>query len=261
MAQVLPRVLYDNVFRSGGSVAYSGSETSGFEAINAYDWRDFTLFAPADGDSNLEVTLPETTTLTSFAVWIASGSALTSVAAYYEDSPGSFTLLGISSPPGATFPGVVTSPQMLSFTGQSVPAGRKVRVSFLGASSLKVRQVTVGAHLTMQRGQRSGVSPATMTGGLVVSNSIAVNGSIIGRDIRRLDRRGTIDLSHLTEAWVRSDWEPFAIHAQRYPFWYQWDPTNYASEVAFAVADQIEAPRNSGTPGLMQVSMPIRTLV
>jgi len=93
-----------------------------------------------------------------------------------------------------------------------------------------------------------------------VTNNIGANGSVLGRSIKRLERQGKIQLENLTATWVRDSWEPFATHACRYPFFFQWNSRDYSSEVAFAFAEQIEPPKHTAN-GYLAVEMPIRMLV
>jgi hypothetical protein len=91
----------------------------------------------------------------------------------------------------------------------------------------------------------------------VVENVISVNGSILGRNLRRIVKSGNIELNYLTQSWVRSYWNPLAIHASTLAFFWRWNPVSYPKEIGFCVADKIEAPQNSSPPPYMSVSMPL----
>jgi hypothetical protein len=115
--------------------------------------------------------------------------------------------------------------------------------------------------MEMQRGQWVTATPPTLTQGIKVTNNISVNGSFLGRSIKRLERKGKIDLEHLTEAFVRDTWEPFAKHAATKPFIFKWsDNSAYSSEIGYCFAENIVAPRNAGN-SFMSVEMPMRMLV
>jgi hypothetical protein len=109
-------------------------------------------------------------------------------------------------------------------------------------------------------GQWADITPPTLYSGVVLSNVIAENGSILGRNVRRAEKKGELSLDYLDPTWVRTSWDAFAIHAARYPFFYRWDPVGHPAEVAFAAAESIQAPRNSSPPPYMSVSMPMRII-
>jgi hypothetical protein len=89
----------------------------------------------------------------------------------------------------------------------------------------------------------------------VIENKISVNGSIIGRNLRRFEKSSQINLPYLTPDWVRTNWEAFVQWAIRYPFWQRWNPTTYPGDVAFTVADTISPPKNASPPPYMTVEM------
>jgi hypothetical protein len=88
-----------------------------------------------------------------------------------------------------------------------------------------------------------------------------VNGSIIGRNTRRVDREARLDFSPVTAAWVRAYWEPFVVHMQKYGCFYQWNPTTYPAEIVFAGCERIMPPENSNLKGYMKVGMALRVLL
>lgn len=258
MAQTIPQVLYDNTLRVG-TVTYSGTVTAGFEAANAVDWRDFTLFKPqASATTTFDSgALTANTYIDTFVVWCQSFTAgVHQIDVQYESAPAVFTTIGAIILLGDGKPQWVTLT-----TPVTVVTGRKVRLSIIaGATALYVRQFTVGAKLSMETGQWNGVNPPTLNQGVVMENVIAINGSIIARNVRRIERKGNIELTYLTQTWVRNTWNPFSIHANRYSFWYRWNPDSYPAEVAFAAAEEIQAPQNDRPPPLMRVAMPFRCL-
>lgn len=262
---VLPQVLYQNVFREFGFTYSGASVVPGFEPANAFDWRDFSLFQPSYGGSPAYFTsgpVPTSTTIDCFIIWVAFCGSTTSVAIQSDlSSPGVFTTI-------ASFTVTPSTPtdEPIKITGFShtIPAGRRFRIEVYdfaeSTPEIQLRQMTAGKLVTFPIGQWDGVGPPTMLSGVVSETVISVNGSFLARNVRRLDKRGEIDLPLVDPDWVRSVWEPFTQHAKRYPFWYIWNSVGYPSEVAFAAAESIEAPRNKMPPPKMQVVMPIRML-
>ncbi|GAG23597.1 unnamed protein product, partial [marine sediment metagenome] len=145
------------------------------------------------------------------------------------------------------------------FSAVTVLGTRKIRLEFISDSTqYEIKQIFVGPKMEMERGQYVGVNPQTLTQGIIQTNNISENGSILGTNIKRVDVKSSIDLTYLTEAWVRSTWEAFAVHASKgRSFFYQWNPDEYPLEVVFCVASKINAPKNISPTPLMSVSMPL----
>ena len=254
----LGEVLYDNLARqAGATIAWSGETLPSFPPRNALDWRDFSVWRITE-PGVLEVTLLIGGAVDSWALWTRTNNGLAATATLQlELSAGVFTT--VDSP---IILAVGSSALVMRRLTQSysLAAGRKVRLVIGGASSLDVRQFAFGERLTFEVGQYGGIKPPTLLHGVVVTNVIATNGSIIGRSIRREERSGEISLQPVTREWVRTSWEPFALHASRYAFFYLWNPTEYPDEACFAVAENINAPENVSPVPRMKVTMPLRIL-
>lgn len=251
MGMNLGDVLWDNALRDATPVE-STPASSGFEVINATDWRDFTLYRPA-ATSNFTVVVTNTRLIDSFVTYVGVGQAGSRIWLEYESSVGIFTSIGyqLGDGPGLSF---------FSFSQITVLAGRRLRISFTGntGAGLYLKQIAVGLRLTLPIGEWADKTPHALNSGYVVENVISMNGSIIARNLRRVEKSGAINLEYLTEGWVRTYWEPFTAHAARYGFFYRWNPTDYPSDIIFAVADQINPPANMMPPPLMKVSMPFK---
>jgi hypothetical protein len=256
MAIIYPDVLYDNLLRRG-TVTYSGTEVVGFETANAYDWRDFSVWTKPTGVQYLTVDLGASgaAAVDAFVAWPVKGAEPSSgVYLEYADTLGlwtSFTTLD-----GAALTAAAGSPAIITPVG-GIPH-RYWRVGCNTAGSL--RQVAFGQRLTMLRGQWQGVAPTKFIGGNVFSNMIAENGSILGRNVRRTEKKGELSLSHLTDTWVRASWEPFVQHATRFPFFYRWNPSGKPADVAFAAATEIDPPTNDSPPPFLRASLPMRLI-
>ncbi len=253
----LSEVYYDNALRNG-TVTFSGPEVSGFESINSYDWRDFSEFlVPAGTTKTLDVVLSKAMTLDALIVWCA-GVTNTVVTLQEETSPGVFTTrLTVNLAAAVALDGIRYS------TGGpfAVTLGTKIRISIAAVGDAYFRQIFAGPRLQFPIGQYDGVTPPTLTHGIVSENVIALNGSVIGKNYRRIERSAAIDLEYLTASWVRSYWDAFALHMARRACFYNWSPALYPDDIAFAATDDINPPVNKGPPGRMSVSMKLKCLV
>jgi hypothetical protein len=255
----LARVLYDNPLKqSGVTVAYSGTETEGFNKENAYDYKDYSTFAPqVSTTTNLDFTLATQVDIDSWGIFCqkTSNSGTFTIRLYYESSPSTYTLLDtVTSCDGKL--------EFNTFSSVTVAASRNIRIQFeLGIGPFYVRQIMVGEYLEMESGrggQYVGVNPPLLTQGIIQTNNVSENGAILGTNRKRDAVRSNIQLEYLTESWVRNSWEPFALHASYgRGFFYQWAPTDYSSEVVYCVADKVNAPKNMAPTPLMSVNMPM----
>jgi len=264
---VYPQICYDNLLRSASSVVVAGGEQTGFEAIYAYDWRDFTTYRPAASStgtytSTITATITKTCIVSAIVIWIESGAASTSrVTVEAEATPGGGYVYSTSfTGPGKGWTNGPVTPDSNVVSGWSVQAGCAVRVKFDGFNgSSGVRQVTVGPSFCTETGQWGGVMPPSLNGGFVTETVISMNGSLLARNVRRVEKSMTINLNKLSQAWIRNTWEPFTSQAIRYPFWYRWNPITYPTDIAFAAADDINLPKND-VNALMSVAMPIKVV-
>ena len=248
---IKPKFLYSNVLR-GITPTFSGTTIVGSGPANATDWRDFSYFEADTGE--LDYTVSADTDIDAISIYVATTAGSNSITIKYESTPSTYTTLKTYATPSGTL-------TLDEFTGVTVLSGRKIRLSIVAATTMKIRQIVVGEVLEAEQGQFASMQYPTLFGGAKISNTISVNGSIIGRTIKRLERSGTLELQYLTASWVRSTWEPFAQHAIRYPFIYKPDPTNYVNEVAFSATEKVSAPSNSGKGDRMNVSWKLRNLV
>jgi hypothetical protein len=174
----------------------------------------------------------------------------------YESAPAVFTTLNTF-----VIPAGMDTMLIASFAEVTIADGLRLRWSIeAGAATLDIRQLCAGMAMVNPIGQHVGHTPPTLTQGVVTTNVVAVNGSIIGRNYRRLDRADTLDWFPVLGAWVRETWEPFITHAKRNAFFYWWAPELWPLEVVMAAADSIVAPENVNPTPRMRVTMPLRCL-
>lgn len=257
MSMVLAHVLYDSLlFRLRSNVVYSGTVVDGMEPANAYDWRDFSIFRAQVGTVTLTLQVPNGGLVDSLVLWRPAGAPSAPLVTVSVSPDGSAW-----TPIGSTTAATDGSIKWLDLTPTTIPSAGYLRVTIADASyASDWRQISVGAKMQFPMGQWSGVTPPSLYSGVVLENVIAMGGSIVGRNVRRLEKKAQISLTHLTQAWVRNYWDAFAQHAAKNAFWYRWNPVGYPAEIAFAVAENIEAPANAMPPPYMTASMPLRCL-
>lgn len=244
------RVLYNNVLR-GLTPTFSGTTVPAKTPASATDWADYTWFSADTG--TLDYTVAVDTDIDSIAIYVQVIAGSNSIELQYESAPATFTSLHTFSSPSGTL-------DYEEFTGVTVLAGRIIRFVITADTVLNIRQIVVGEKLVFERPEWASVTPSFFTQGVKVTNNIGQNGSILGRSIKRVEKMGKIDIDFITDSWARTSWEPFARHAARYPFIFQWDYAGHPDDTAFSYAEKINAPSH-GSAGLLSASMPIRFLV
>ena len=250
---IQPRFLYNNVLR-GITPSWSGTTISGSPPENAIDFRDFSYFQADTG--NLDFTMTADTDIDCASVYVANftGTGTEQILIQYESTPSNYTTLATIDPAGGKL-------SFDEFSSVTVLNGRNIRVKVTaGTGSLLIRQAIVGEVMEAERGQWASATNPNFYQGIQVTNTISQNGSLLGRSIKRLERKGKIQLDHLSAAWVRSTWEPFSQHMARYPFVYSWNPRDYPTEIAWAFSQGIKAPSHTQN-GLLSVDVPVRFLV
>ncbi len=278
------QVLYKNEFRRSLVTSYDGTEIDGFGYINAYDWADWSLFlTELSADRRLTFSFPLNTTFNTFAVYVVPfttyelpDEAIIGLALIGEaqigQSNGSCTVTLEKETGSGT--GIYTVLATKIFTGtaqmyyvnlaatHTIAGTERVRVRFnnTGGSQLVVRDMALGLRLDFDMGQHAGVAPPTLTSNVVLTNSVSVNGSLLGRQSRQMTKTMEIDLQPVAPDWVRTYWEPFAQHAVKKPFYYAWNYATYPLEVCLASATDIPAPENAMPVPKMKCNMPLRVI-
>lgn len=240
MGMTFGQVLYDQKIVS--VVGYNGfTPLPGFVFENALDWFDYSMARILGAGRSVDVTGADT---------------FDTVACIYSCPFGITLELGgtsLAALPPSNFWSIawIEIPEQ-SFGFQAV----NLRVINNGGPCL-IRQLTVGNRMEFPIGQHAGVSPPTLGGSISVTNSIAINGAILGRSVRRKERSYRINVEPVTPEWVRSQWVSFTRHAERRAFFFRWSGDLYPSEVVFATADEVPPPRNITPTPRMSVQMPI----
>lgn len=246
-------ILYKSLIHNASNVTYSGTETEGFEKENLTDYLDFSTFRPeVSVVTSLDFTVSEALTINRWSLFIKKEAHLgfLNIRLYYESSPSTYTLLDT-----VTFASGILETR--TFTDTAVAVGRNIRIEFdMGSDTYDIRQIMVGPVFQLERGQYAGVNPPTLRQGVVMNNSISVNGALLGSSVKREKVTTRIDQEFLTESWERGAWEPFAIHASRgRGFFYQWNPTEYPDEVVYCMATKVDTPENISPTPLMKAGL------
>lgn len=257
------RVLYDNIFKNGNwsSITYSGTVVSGFDLAHAYDWRDFTAFRVSSGSAQtIQITNSSGVdqTINTLFLFHANFSSAATITVSLEAPNGTVVLGPLTLAPAGNF-------KWGEFPNTVINHGQVVELTISGLTvDLDIHQLMVGQVMklalidgTTEFGQWQGIAPPSLQGAVQPRNNMSVNGSFLGRNTRAQFRQGSIELTPVSPAWVRSTWDPFVNHAKTKTWAYAWDFDDYPDEIVFCATsdDGITPAENAGPRNFMSVQM------
>jgi hypothetical protein len=224
------KIGYKNLFTTSGVTVSASDEAAGYPKENAYDWLSYDSWGQsALGTSWLRASFVSAKTADYMAVW---GHNLADVGGSAQ--PQYSTDGGTIWNDAATAVAPTTNRTLFfSFASTSAADWRCKIVTTTGVSY--VSGIQIGDVLTLQTGMRPGFLPPNMNQETTLTTYRSEKGVFLGGSKIREGIAGSINLTLLTPAWVRSDWEPFLDHCRTpYPFVFSWDSTNHPTEAVFA---------------------------
>lgn len=201
---------------------------AGFEIANVHDWldHDFWKATTAGVDAGFKLTLSGALTADYFAV--AAHDLFTQGAtiqlqywtgAAWADAVAAF---------GPADNGV----RFKTFNSISAAQWR-VLVSGAPTAAVSLGVVSFGNRLTIPAPVGLGFSPPNFAHADQILNNRANGGALLGRSVigKGIDL-DSISFDLLDPAWMRTNWIPFMEHATKYPFFFQWNDSDYNNEGA-----------------------------
>lgn len=187
------------------------------------------------------------------------------IAAHNLGSTGSTVLVQTTSTVGGAFTTRATivptddSAIAVMFNNAGVPyVIREIRLVVSGPSSdVMVGIIRAGVALQMQQPVFGGVRPIGLNRLVETRQSQSETGQWLGRTVQRQALATEMNWTHLTSAWYRSDFLPFALTLPQAPFGLIQNPSRMPESVAWCWTNESPAPANMGLLDFMQVSMSI----
>jgi hypothetical protein len=90
--------------------------------------------------------------------------------------------------------------------------------------------------------------------------NISDNGQFLGRSITRQGYETSVSFNMITGAWGRATFQPFVKYARTKPYFWQWNPTTYPSEVAYVHTDGDIGIQYTGDRTLMSANWTMKGL-
>jgi hypothetical protein len=147
------------------------------------------------------------------------------------------------------------SPIMIIF--EPITATRwRINIS-AGTTAPEIGCIKFGAALQMPQAIYGGHRPVTLARQTILRSNYSETGEFLGRTRQRTYLETSYNWTHLTAAWIRTNWPDFQKAIELDAFWIAWRPGDY-DEVGFAHVDEVPIPSNMGLKDYMQVDMSVR---
>jgi hypothetical protein len=237
------RIGMDNIGRTG--TVSSSSAATGFPASAANNPLTYEFWRPAVLPAWWKVDAGQSVSVN--YVGIASHTLADdscTVAVEYSTDNSNWTQVDTHTPTD-------NSPIMFLFAPVTA---RYWRVYITGAVIPSVGVVYIGTTLDMQRACYSGLSPIEMNRDTVIRTNVSEGGQWLGRSVIRQGSEMSVGFRHLDYDWYKTNFDPFAVDALSYPFFFAWRPEGYPETVGYVWTSTDIVPSTMGIRDLVQVS-------
>lgn len=238
-----PVILYRNIFRGAPS-----NFSTGPLAANGLTYDGWV--SPVQGEAILGFTVWGSAS----AVGIAGHNLAGTTVSVFRDGQ---YLAGTFLP--------TNSPALIHFSETS-GSEWQIRTDAGTGGFSRINVAYAGIAMELERGIWAGHSPFGLNRDTGYASNVSDSGQLLGRKIIRQGAQGTIRVDNLSSDWVRDEWRPFSVSAERYGFFFQHNRNHFPDEVAYcwstddagASNDRVGGPNNRG---LMSAEISVRALV
>ena len=241
-----PVILYDNVLKTWPAATESATSTAPYAVQNITDGRDFSVYRHNEGaTTTVEYNITEAKAVDAWGIFTKNQGYLTPpVIALSYRRGGSTTTID-------TFSNAANALKLRKFSTVNLQSGDVVILTFTGGI-MDIRQIYVGKYLEPPQGQYQSMTNPNEEQGIKINTTISRTGDVLDRTVTRTERTGSLEISHVTESWYRTYWEPFAVHAQRRSFFYLPDPL-VDDDAVFSTASAVVPGQPMGIGDLFSV--------
>ena len=117
--------------------------------------------------------------------------------------------------------------------------------------------IRFGKALGIEQAIYGGHSPIDFNRVTTMKSNISATGEFVGRTKLRSELQTTFSWTHLTAAWVRTNWGVFQQAFETEPFFIAWRPGTFG-EVGYVQTDSPATPSNMGVKSYMAVELTVR---
>ena len=132
-----------------------------------------------------------------------------------------------------------------------------VKITVGGACEIGI--VYAGNLMEMERPIYGGHAPLSLNPAVDYQSNMSESGQFLGRQVIRRGSMSAFNWRNLTAAWVRSTFDTFVDAALVTPFFIQWRPDDFSTEVSFGhTVGDIKLINQGGSSSLMSADMTVR---
>ena len=245
----MPSIGYENIFETG--TVSVDSEDADYPKENAYDWLAYPGDVWKPATSGTHYITVDAGSAVSADYWAAYSHDIDSIKLQYSSDNFAADINDVGSAVSPSGNGVIYK----EFTSISARYWRFEVIKSGSVSSLGV--VALGEKLTIPESVQVGFTPANLARKNQYLNSVADDGSFLGRKLIRSGAEFNLSFGLLTPAFVRNSWDVFIQHAEAKPFFFAWDYGNYPDEAAYCWTDKKIKPPVYYMPNFMRVSLKV----
>ena len=227
---------YDNLYLRSDAVVAANAADVGFPVENATSWLTTSggWQATGAGDKNISLTLDAVQNLNSYGIFKHNLGTL------------GLTIKLQSSTDGTIWTDIAGTEQTV-VTDDAIFLVLTAPVSFLyyrfnvaglaTGETLIIGNIYIGESLNVFNPPEPGWTPPSLALDNTYLNSRSEGGDFIGRTLVRKGSKTNFSVGIADADWIRSDWFPFMLEAEKHPFYHAWDTINYPGEVAYCYTD------------------------
>lgn len=251
---------YDSFLLRDGVVLAANVEDVGQPGSNAADWLTYSggWQATGAGDKTLTATLTIAENANSMGIYKHNLGTLGLTAKLQYSSDGSTwnDLTGTEISPADD-----TAIFMVAAAPVSAQFWRIHIAGLASAETLIIGQAYVGDSMQVFSPPESGFTPPNMGLANKYITSRSDGGDFLGRSLIRKGYESAFNIQNVAASWVRSDWMPFLLEAEKHPFYYSWDSLSHPTEVAFCYVGKKIAPPKYQSSLLFGISLKFTALI
>lgn len=133
------------------------------------------------------------------------------------------------------------------------------RLLFEADEPPEIVNVSLGEATVMEAGVKRGFEPPVQARNNEIMNNRTEQGHLVGRSIIRKGIETSLELSNVSENWVRDTWEPLIDHMEKRGAYIIWSPAQWPKEIAYIWASgRFRAPRYASNAGWMSVQLEVQ---
>ena len=251
---------YDSLYLQAGAVVAANAEDSGFPGSNAASWvtTGGGWQATGAGDKTLTATLLSAANGNSYGIHKHNIGTLGLTVKLQSSANGSSwtDVTGSEKTPGddATIFFVATAPVSAKFW--------RIHIAGLAAGeTLTIGQAFIGNALLVFSPPETGWTPPNVAIENEFINNRSEGGDFMGRTLIRKGSKTQFTVGIADAGWIRTDWLPFMLEAEKHPFYHAWDTVSFPSEVAYCyIEGKISKPKYV-SPRFMSFDLKFRALI